>query len=660
MIISSSSSASRGPEPLGPSYDDIAQFNLRDCAPDPIAPPMIPGDAQSRVRYQRHMLLRVSERLRRSTAFRILGVVERGAGPNRAAQLIDRKVWRNLDLICGSEHNPTSYLASLLNKTHTDLGRAFFTGLIARPSAQVNKLRSRQELIKGLLSAGLLDELSEQFRQMAATEAQLLSMWDDKMQLPPSVQEQFSKYHPRMNAFINRNPRALDVHVGVQYLEKIVALVTQAASTILLPLYILGLTGAWENPPLLEDYALRFVGTPGPIYSLFSLISNRFFHALSVLGAAAFAALVLPGAVRWLNADAQMDRIVQHKLAAVADFFRRAKAVHGLLLEHPEMTDKLELFPELKRLQVSRALRRLMQVLETPTFNGRAGYFFQRGNVLVAWSQLRDRRVQRELAPVLAALGEIEAYLSAARLYAEHKETAQGFCFPRYLCSSQSPRLQMERFWNVFVPPDRVVANSLRLGGKGEASHAIVTGPNASGKSTMLRSAATAILLAQSLGIAPAREMALTPFQVLGCSMNISDDLKAGRSLFQAQIDDMVQLRARLRNLPRRQFSFVVLDELFTGTTAQEGSAIEHAVVEELGEHPNVLSMVVTHGEAPKRLARRNPRYRNFKLSTDSRSYQPLYRLQPGASDLHIALKVAQQRGLGKDLLERAEQLLQN
>lgn len=640
------------------SYDDLALLNMRNCPKDPPYPYTPQGDAAKFVERQTALLLCLSERVKRTKAFEILSRNEKTSGIKPS--IIDKRSWKDLDLLCGSEEQPKSYLGSIINKAHTDLGKGYFLGLIARPTSDQAALSKRQKILKNIIGNEhlLAKEARAHLKKMGEDEDQLLSFWDEKLQLPGCILNQYFKYNKTINNFCNRSSFALELHSCTESIKKIVSAITQIASAILLPLYAISLTGYLGGlSKFLQTYTFAFIGTSGPLYSIAALIPNVYTRGIAALFAGGFANLSLRSKIAWTKADLAMDALIQKKMVAVASYYRKMKALHALFSKHPELIQNLEHFSKLDNFVKNKELKNLFNALESNTFNSEATFFFRRGNVLLAWNLMQDKNVQKLFEPALMAIAEIDTFTSTANFFNESQTDRVKFCFPEFIENTARPRLEMTDFHNVFVDKTKVVKNSIKIGADTETPNAILTGPPGAGKSTILKSVATAIILAQSIGIAPAESMKLSRFSLVASSMNISDDLKGGNSHFQQEADFIVELEKKRKDLSNNEFSFCALDELFTGTTREEGGALAYASLEKLGEYQNNLGMIVTHDDFSTQLEESTKNYKNYKLSTDQEN-KPTYMLEIGKSTQRIAFNVALQRGMDPSTVTRAKELM--
>ena len=105
--------------------------------------------------------------------------------------------------------------------------------------------------------------------------------------------------------------------------------------------------------------------------------------------------------------------------------------------------------------------------------------------------------------------------------------------------------------------------------GMGNPNNICITGPNAGGKSTFIKSLCISILLSQTLTVAPAELFELTPIYYIQTYINIPD-CKGKESLFQAEMRRSLKYINKLKEL-KDKFSFVIMDEIFSSTNPDEG-----------------------------------------------------------------------------------------
>ncbi len=646
------------------TYKDIAQEHLKSLTGDgevkiPIA---AVGQVGKFIERQRGILLGLDHRKKLSIIYDILAESEKDKSNST---IIDHNTWQDLNLLNGSEKTPQRHLGSLIDRTDTSLGRAFLLGTIARPTADAMVLKKRQNVVRCLMkNEKTIAQLSHLLKKMSDGEEQLLSFWNSRLQLPGTIRNQYWRFNKHVDKLLNDSNIALDIKSAWATTQKCLGTTLQGTSALLLTAYTLSslssaLISDEYNPvylqSLLEGYATRFTGTAGPMYAVLSV--SPWLKCGAAGAAGILNALSLESAITWTKADLSIDSILQEKLVKVATYITQMQALYNELKDSP-LVDNLVHFKDLKACLKSDELEPLLATLSCDTFTQKTDFFFRRGNVLRAYNLLTDKKVRTALAKGLVAVAEIDMFVSVVQLYNEFKDKKVTFCFPTYL-SKDRPLIDLKDYWNIFIDPNNVVKNSTILGQTEKTSNAVITGPNSAGKSTILKSIALSIILAQSIGIAPAYSMAFTPFSHVATYMDITDDISDKTSLFQSEVDRSIKLEKTIRQLKPGTFSFSLFDELFSGTSPEEGMAYAYATAEAIGNVPNSICMIATHYSLLTTLAKKTSCFSNYKVSVkQGKKIERLYTLEPGVAEQHIALDVAKERGVTGSIIDGAAKIL--
>jgi hypothetical protein len=257
----------------------------------------------------------------------------------------------------------------------------------------------------------------------------------------------------------------------------------------------------------------------------------------------------------------------------------------------------------------------------------------QWGLALEAWRL----RCGPALGRWIDTVGEVEALASLAGFAWERPDAR----FPELLAGA--PRFEASALGHPLIPPARCVANDLRLGD--EPAVLVVSGSNMSGKSTLLRSAGTAALMALAGAPVCAARLALTPLQV-GASLRSQDSLQEGVSRFQAELLRLRQVKDLVeRGAPPVLF---LLDEILHGTNSHDRALGAEAVVRGLVGR-GAIGLVTTHDLALARVADAlAPRAANvhFEDRMVEGRMEFDYRLRPGVVARGNALELMRAMGL--------------
>ncbi|WOR14524.1 DNA mismatch repair protein MutS [Hyphomonas sp. FCG-A18] len=269
-------------------------------------------------------------------------------------------------------------------------------------------------------------------------------------------------------------------------------------------------------------------------------------------------------------------------------------------------------------------------------------------------------RVETVSAPLSAAANAL-ATLDVAAASAEWASETNAV--RPSLATSDTPIFEAEGLRHPVVEAalrkqgDGFTANDLKLDARGETAPrlGLVTGPNMAGKSTYLRQACLAVILAQAGLYVPARSLRLGLADRIFSRVGASDDLSRGRSTFMVE---MVETAAILTQATPN--SFVILDEVGRGTSTYDGLAIAWAAVEHLHNTNKCRALFATHYHELTTLADDLPASENLSLRAKEWKDELifLHDVQPGPADKSYGVQVARLAGLPARAVRRAEQVL--
>lgn len=185
----------------------------------------------------------------------------------------------------------------------------------------------------------------------------------------------------------------------------------------------------------------------------------------------------------------------------------------------------------------------------------------------------------------------------------------------------------------------------------------IITGPNMSGKSALLRQTALIVLMAQAGSFVPASEATLGVVDKIFTRVGASDNISSGESTFMVEMNETASI---LNNVSSR--SLILLDEIGRGTSTYDGISIAWAIAEYLHEHPlfNPKILFATHYHELNEMAASFPRIKNFHVAVKELGNKVIFlrKLTPGGSEHSFGIHVARMAGIPNSVIERANQLL--
>jgi DNA mismatch repair protein MutS len=184
----------------------------------------------------------------------------------------------------------------------------------------------------------------------------------------------------------------------------------------------------------------------------------------------------------------------------------------------------------------------------------------------------------------------------------------------------------------------------------------MITGPNMSGKSAILRQTALIVLLAQMGSFVPADSVTMGIVDKLFTRVGASDNISMGESTFMVEMNETASI---LNSISAR--SLVLLDEIGRGTSTYDGISIAWAIAEYLHEHPaKPKTLFATHYHELNEMSALLPRIKNFNVSVKELKDNVLFlrKLVPGGSAHSFGIHVAKMAGMPQTVLLKAQKLL--
>ncbi len=185
----------------------------------------------------------------------------------------------------------------------------------------------------------------------------------------------------------------------------------------------------------------------------------------------------------------------------------------------------------------------------------------------------------------------------------------------------------------------------------------MITGPNMSGKSALLRQTALICLMAQMGCFVPAQSARIGLIDKVFTRVGASDNISSGESTFMVEMNETASI---MNNISAR--SLILLDEIGRGTSTYDGISIAWSIAEFLHNHGNLRpkTLFATHYHELNELANKFPRIHNYSISVREVGQKVIFlrKLVPGGSNHSFGIHVAQMAGMPRSIVERAAQIL--
>jgi len=186
----------------------------------------------------------------------------------------------------------------------------------------------------------------------------------------------------------------------------------------------------------------------------------------------------------------------------------------------------------------------------------------------------------------------------------------------------------------------------------------VITGPNMSGKSALLRQTALICIMAQAGSFVPADEAVIGICDKVFTRVGASDNISSGESTFMVEMNETASI---LNNITDK--SLVILDEIGRGTSTYDGISIAWAIADYLHNHQacRARTLFATHYHELNEMAAAYPRIKNFHVAVKDSGNKVIFlrKLVPGGSEHSFGIHVARMAGMPSAVIEKANQMLE-
>lgn len=268
---------------------------------------------------------------------------------------------------------------------------------------------------------------------------------------------------------------------------------------------------------------------------------------------------------------------------------------------------------------------------------------------LVVW-------LQQFIAPVqhnAALIGQLDCLLSFAKVANQHRYVVPELDEGKDIDIIQGRHPVIEQQLTV---GEQYIPNDVRLD-PAEQQIIMITGPNMSGKSALLRQTALIALMAQMGSFVPAQRARLGLIDRVFTRVGASDNISSGESTFMVEMNETASI---MNNITDR--SLILLDEIGRGTSTFDGISIAWAIAEYLHSNGQTRpkTLFATHYHELNELASRLDRIKNYSVAIKEHDNRIIFlrKLVPGGSQHSFGIHVAQMAGMPRSIVSRATDIL--
>ena len=231
---------------------------------------------------------------------------------------------------------------------------------------------------------------------------------------------------------------------------------------------------------------------------------------------------------------------------------------------------------------------------------------------------------------------------------AMYQHTLTHYCYPKI--NNNINGLQMKSIIHPLLDEENAIANTIEI-----SNHILLTGSNASGKSTFMKAVALNLILAQSIQTATAHSFIYQPGYVM-TSMANADDVLSGDSYFMSELKSI----RRLFNTHQCNKIYCFIDEIFKGTNTTERIAASESVLSYLDNQKAYQVIAATHDVELSTLLENTYNNYHFNESIQENSIFFDYKIKPGKANTRNAIELLRITQFPIDIYQRAQQNIRN
>jgi hypothetical protein len=618
--------------------------------------------------------------------------------------------YNDLEIFSGNKNDKFNSIFSLIDKSNCQLGKIMMQHRLSNPTCSRKLLNQNQEIAETLLdNTNKIRQIEILYLDIKKNENDILWFWKEKNS---ELKELFSMVY--FNSFLFKEfNKSEDVLKWYNYLKIIIYPVYGLISPVLWILLPYLAAKYWSGLPISfwQYCKLTFTAVTNSsiIKMIFKNVNETIVKIAQYFYLALTVSIYLYNIYMTFEVAYNLNRIINMihtKINKLSSYIKNSYLIF----------DKMNQIIQCSHHQEIEKSRQLFNELLDPLFETTPSVISNKGKILKVFRNFENNK--DKLIHLMQYVAEVDTHLNVVNLVRHN-----GYHLVDFNHKSDTPYLNINGLWNPCIDKHNVVSNDIQIGGQiiesfdndieqlnksediieekidcennnsdvdeleddekidsennnsdvdelgdGEKidgnivdlpNNIIVTGPNAAGKSTFIKSVALSILLSQTLGIAPVKNMELSCFKYISTYLNIPDT-KGEKSLFQAEMEQVAKNIEIIKNLKENEFSFIIMDELFNSTNFYEGVSGAYAIGNKLSSFDNNITVLTTHYNYLTKLSDTG-KYENYyfdAIINDDSVYCD-YVIRKGKSNKGVALELLKMNGFDKEMSKVANETYQ-
>lgn len=536
---------------------------------------------------------------------------------------INKSFFRDLNIFDKDENS----VFNTVNNTTTLFGEISLKILLYFPLYNRDILQKRQNIIKTLLpSQKQMNSLLQNFKK---SQENLLWLFHEKTE---EEHDYFTGLYITNTwfSFLNEYPKTLLLmHYYYTIFIPCSSILSPIVSFLISYISLRFFTGL--NMSMWKFYKLFRLGMGG---MLAPILGQYYQHIMMVVYTFIY---ITGGYTTVMNIIKRMEKCkaLYEKLSSISELIKTVDALNLILMKQNAFkyfwNDELEKDFNLIRSMFS-------------NYNS-YGFFRNWGDILYKFSKISEH--EESIANLMKYIGTIDSHISIINTIQKHN-----ICFSEFI-KSKKPSIKITGLTHPSLSNNKnLVANDLDLN---TFQNILLFGPNASGKSLLIKSLVINVLLSQTLTISYCNSIEITPFCILNTYLNIPD-LVGKESLFEAEVHRCKDYIKRIKRAKKHNFALTVFDELFSSTNYHEGISTSYAICKYLSKFPNSINIITTHFHKLSKMEKENL-FKCYSMKVSQKENGDIrfhYKLQDKLEKHKLAIELLRMKSLDKEIIDCA------
>ena len=568
---------------------------------------------------------------------------------------INDRVYLDLEFFDDFNQNNNN-IYNKINNTYTTLGGLTLQSILKNPINNIDTLKKRQNLIQSFekFTVSKQNHIINDLKVVNELETEILWFWNKNNNKHLTIFKDMVFLnltgYKKIDNYINNNPIILSVHNWFKIFLTPLFAILSPFTAIVIPLILFFIVRKKLPFKISTKGFFKFIAG-----SLFGGGMTRFmkqgFKAkiLGFFSSAMWFIFYIQGIFSNYKVSKNLNKIINlihNKLNCVKKFITNAREI----LTNTDQLDLTIVYPDFNKNKIIENLSFLETYFKHDVFNKEPYLFSNKGMILSTYNKFLN--VKDYLIELFHFTGSIDTIQSLFKLKNQYGGK-HIYSYAKYN-NREQPSINVEGLWHPCLD-EKPILNDVNMN-----QNIIITGPNAAGKSTFIKSMIVNCILAQTIGIVSSKKFELVPFEIIETYLHIPDN-KGVSSLFEAE---MLRSKDYINTIKdNNKKSIIIMDELFSSTNYIEGFSGAFAVLQKLASFNNSLFLTTTHYSHLGDLEKKDSNIVNYKFDIErdpSNNIVFNYKLKKGVSNQYIALELLRENEFDDDLIENAIKVSKN